>query len=204
MMMAMTLRALRFLDGRRQDVRFWLVQARNALLQRADRNSLHPARAHIHAPHNLGAWAADAVTAFAGSWLFVAIHVVWFTVWMVLRLDINLLTLIVSLEAIYLATFVLMSQNRSAARDRTRDDTEAREVDELTDINRRQLVILQQQDVILAAIQSAASGQPSGQPVVVKPQPASQEPQASQMPPHAPAQAQHGPLTRRQQAIKKP
>lgn len=61
----------------------------------------------------IGQRAADAVAGFAGSWLFVGVHVVWFALWLALRLDINLLTLVVSLEAIFLATFVLMSQNRA-------------------------------------------------------------------------------------------
>jgi uncharacterized membrane protein len=67
---------------------------------------------------------ADKITAFAGSMLFVYLHVVWFTIWIVLsvagvRFDpfpYGLLTLIVSLEAIFLSTFVMISQNRESAR----------------------------------------------------------------------------------------
>jgi uncharacterized membrane protein len=68
--------------------------------------------------------AADQITAFSGSMMFVYLHVLWFTAWIVLnetrwRFDpypFGLLTLIVSLEAIFLSTFVLFSQNREAAR----------------------------------------------------------------------------------------
>lgn len=63
---------------------------------------------------------ADLITTFAGSMLFVYLHTVLFTVWIISRgfgLDsfpFNLLTMSVSLEAIYLSTFVLISQNREA------------------------------------------------------------------------------------------
>ncbi len=59
---------------------------------------------------------ADAITAFAGSMKFVYIHAVAFAVWMlVLEQDPwPKLTLIVSLEAIFLSTFVMIGQNRQA------------------------------------------------------------------------------------------
>ena len=60
---------------------------------------------------------ADAITAFAGSMRFVYIHAVLFAVWM-LVVEKNpwpKLTLIVSLEAIFLSTFVMIGQNRAAA-----------------------------------------------------------------------------------------
>jgi CBS domain-containing protein/low affinity Fe/Cu permease len=62
---------------------------------------------------------ADAITAFAGSMPFVYVHVVWFTLWIALRVErfpFGLLTMIVSLEAIFLATFVMISQNRADTR----------------------------------------------------------------------------------------
>ena len=58
---------------------------------------------------------ADAITAFAGSMWFVYLHVVWFALWIGLQLEsypFGLLTMVVSLEAIFLSTFVLISQNR--------------------------------------------------------------------------------------------
>lgn len=59
---------------------------------------------------------ADAITAFAGSMKFVYIHAVAFAVWMlVLEQDPwPKLTLIVSLEAIFLSTFVMIGQNRQS------------------------------------------------------------------------------------------
>jgi uncharacterized membrane protein len=62
---------------------------------------------------------ADAITAFAGSMAFVYLHVLWFGCWFVFRIEhypYGLLTMIVSLEAIFLSTFVLISQNRADAR----------------------------------------------------------------------------------------
>jgi uncharacterized membrane protein len=58
---------------------------------------------------------ADAITRFAGSMWFVYLHVVWFAAWIVFRVEdypFGLLTMIVSLEAIFLSTFVMISQNR--------------------------------------------------------------------------------------------
>jgi uncharacterized membrane protein len=60
---------------------------------------------------------ADAITTFAGSMRFVYVHVVLFAVWMVF-IEKNpwpMLTLVVSLEAIFLSTFVMIGQNRQAA-----------------------------------------------------------------------------------------
>ncbi|MDX6572393.1 MAG: hypothetical protein QOC86_1549 [Gaiellales bacterium] len=62
---------------------------------------------------------ADAITAFAGSMVFVYVHVVWFAVWIGFRVEkypFGLLTMIVSLEAIFLSTFVMISQNRADAK----------------------------------------------------------------------------------------
>ena len=71
---------------------------------------------------------ADAVTGFAGSLNFVYLHTVWFGIWIALNVGLvgaglkfdkfpfGLLTMIVSLEAIFLSTFVMVSQNRQAAR----------------------------------------------------------------------------------------
>ena len=60
---------------------------------------------------------ADAITAFAGSMPFVYVHVVVFAVWMLLveKSPWPTLTLVVSLEAIFLSTFVMIGQNRAAA-----------------------------------------------------------------------------------------
>ena len=62
---------------------------------------------------------ADGITAFAGSMAFVYVHIVWFALWVSIPLEkypFGLLTMIVSLEAIFLSTFVMISQNRADAR----------------------------------------------------------------------------------------
>ena len=59
---------------------------------------------------------ADRITGFAGSMSFVYIHIVWFAAWIALGAEpfpYGLLTMIVSLEAIFLSTFVMISQNRA-------------------------------------------------------------------------------------------
>ena len=60
---------------------------------------------------------ADWITAFAGSMNFVYLHVVLFAVWILFieHRPWPTLTLIVSLEAIFLSTFVMIGQNRQAA-----------------------------------------------------------------------------------------
>jgi uncharacterized membrane protein len=60
--------------------------------------------------------AADQITRFAGSMQFVYLHIIWFGAWIGLRVErypFGLLTMIVSLEAIFLSTFVMISQNRA-------------------------------------------------------------------------------------------
>jgi len=62
---------------------------------------------------------ADRITAFSGSMLFVYVHIIWFSCWIgfgVEKYPYGLLTMIVSLEAIFLSTFVLISQNRADAK----------------------------------------------------------------------------------------
>jgi len=62
---------------------------------------------------------ADRITAFSGSMSFVYIHVLWFAAWIIFKVEhypYGLLTMIVSLEAIFLSTFVLISQNRADAK----------------------------------------------------------------------------------------
>jgi uncharacterized membrane protein len=67
---------------------------------------------------------ADRITSFAGSMNFVWLHAVLFGVWMVLleRSPWPTLTLVVSLEAIFLSTFVMIGQNRQSAFQQARAD----------------------------------------------------------------------------------
>jgi uncharacterized membrane protein len=78
--------------------------------------------------------AADKITSFAGSMEFVYAHMGWFVVWIAINLGalgsslafdkfpFGLLTMIVSLEAIFLSTFVMISQNRQAQRSDIRSE----------------------------------------------------------------------------------
>jgi uncharacterized membrane protein len=78
---------------------------------------------------------ADWISWFSGSMTFLALNVLWFVVWIavnvwplgVVQFDpfpFGLLTMIVSLESIFLTCFVLISQNRQAEKDRVRADIE--------------------------------------------------------------------------------
>ena len=85
---------------------------------------------------------ADVITGFAGSMPFVYLHAVAFACWM-LFVESDpwpKLTLIVSLEAIFLSTFVMIGQNRQAEFQQEKADhdfaTEARELRANTDLTR--------------------------------------------------------------------
>lgn len=81
---------------------------------------------------------ADWLAWFSGSMLFLFLHALWFGVWIALNVGLinvprlsgfdpfpfGLLTMIVSLEAIFLSTFVLISQNRQVEKDKVRGDIE--------------------------------------------------------------------------------
>jgi CBS domain-containing protein len=79
---------------------------------------LHPAlhKYEEERRRSLQAQIADRITRFAGSMPFVYVHAVWFALWIALAVEPfphGLLTMIVSLEAIFLSTFVMISQNRA-------------------------------------------------------------------------------------------
>ncbi|HLD05540.1 MAG TPA: DUF1003 domain-containing protein [Candidatus Nanoarchaeia archaeon] len=73
----------------------------------------------------ISARVADIVTGFVGSWPFFWINLVWFVLWIVYSIEpfpYGLLTMIVSLEAIFLSTLVMISQNRQGEKDRQRSE----------------------------------------------------------------------------------
>src|SRR4051812_10209088 len=80
---------------------------------------------------------ADAITAFAGSMPFVYVHIVLFAVWMLFieKSPWPTLTLIVSLEAIFLSTFVMIGQNRQASFQQQKADNDYSSVDKLLERN---------------------------------------------------------------------
>jgi uncharacterized membrane protein len=76
---------------------------------------------------------ADVITSFSGRMIFVYVHIVWFGIWILLNtgkfgvrifdpFPYGLLTMVVSLEAIFLSTFVLISQNRLSDESERRAD----------------------------------------------------------------------------------
>lgn len=78
---------------------------------------------------------ADGIAWFSGSMPFLMINGGWFVIWIIINTvplgipafdpyPFGLLTMIVSLEAIFLSCFVLISQNRQAEKDRVRSDIE--------------------------------------------------------------------------------
>ncbi|MCA1582125.1 MAG: DUF1003 domain-containing protein [Acidobacteria bacterium] len=96
-----------------------------ALADVIERNIRTVARQHLEARQNRGVSEriADAITTFSGRMPFVYLHVAWFALWILANtghlgvpafdpFPYGLLTMIVSLEAIFLSTFVLISQNR--------------------------------------------------------------------------------------------
>jgi uncharacterized membrane protein len=74
---------------------------------------------------------SDALTDFSGTMLFVYLHILWFIVWFLINTGVihlprfdpypyGLLTLIVSLESIFLSAFLLISQNRMSKENENR------------------------------------------------------------------------------------
>ena len=100
-----------------------LLQRNEAFLKRLNRVPIEPNPALMKQAEERAASVqnriADAITDFAGSMWFVYIHIVWFGLWIGLgaeKYPYGLLTMIVSLEAIFLSTFVMISQNRADAK----------------------------------------------------------------------------------------
>jgi uncharacterized membrane protein len=94
-------------------------------------NLLHP----IQEKRGIGQVIADAITEFSGSMLFLFINAWFFAVWIGLNIlplglkpfdpyPFGFLTMVVSLEAIFLSCFVLISQNREAQKDRSRNEND--------------------------------------------------------------------------------
>jgi uncharacterized membrane protein len=110
---------------------------------------------------------ADRVTEFAGSMAFVYIHVLWFAVWIGFRVEkypFGLLTMIVSLEAIFLSTFVMISQNRADAKRQVLADhqwdivqTEEKQNEDLLTISNQILELTR----AIHSLTAKASGSPS-------------------------------------------
>jgi uncharacterized membrane protein len=90
---------------------------------------------------------SDKITAFSGSMAFVYIHVIWFGCWIgfgVEKYPFGLLTMIVSLEAIFLSTFVMISQNRADAKRQVIADQQWKTVQEEDHQNKELLELSKQ------------------------------------------------------------
>ncbi len=102
----------------------------NRLRQMATRN----ANEEVQIKQTVVQRVTDAIADFSGSLAFLALHALWFLVWIGLNtipglpafdpFPFGLLTMCVSLEAIFLSVIVLLSQNRQSAKDRIRADVD--------------------------------------------------------------------------------
>ena len=102
----------------------------NRLRQMATRNANEETEAKVTVLERI----TDAIAAFSGSLAFLALHAIWFAVWIGMNTipglpafdpyPFGLLTMCVSLEAIFLSVIVLLSQNRQSAKDRIRADVD--------------------------------------------------------------------------------
>jgi len=126
--------------------------------------SQHPALARHFEERSRSAQnrVADAITLFAGSMLFVYLHIVWFGAWIGLgveRYPFGLLTMIVSLEAIFLSTFVMISQNRADERRQVLADNQWKFV-EFEEAQNEQLIELSRQILELTKAIHQVTGAP--------------------------------------------
>ena len=109
---------------------------------------------------------ADAITRFAGSMMFVYLHIIWFAVWIIFRIEnypYGLLTMIVSLEAIFLSTFVMISQNRADAKRQVLADSQRQTVKEEDNQNEELLKLSNQILKLTRAIHEYTSPAPATQ-----------------------------------------
>jgi len=110
---------------------------------------------------------AERITQFAGSMAFVYLHILWFGLWIGLgaeKYPYGLLTMIVSLEAIFLSTFVMISQNRADAKRQVIADQQWQTVKE-EDTQNQQLLDLSNQILDLTkAIHSYTSPRSASSP----------------------------------------
>ena len=128
------------------------IQANPALVEHAERRA-----------ESVQNRIADQITAFAGSMRFVYLHILWFGLWIGLGAEsypYGLLTMIVSLEAIFLSTFVMISQNRADAKRQVVANLEWRTVRE-EDKQNRELLELSNQILELTKAIHAHTGKRS-------------------------------------------
>jgi uncharacterized membrane protein len=105
----------------------------------ANARSHHPVVDRVNAERHadIQLRVADRITAFAGSMPFVYLHALGFGIWMLVfeKSPWPTLTLVVSLEAIFLSTFVMIAQNRQAAFQQAKADHDFVEEDQELKLN---------------------------------------------------------------------
>jgi uncharacterized membrane protein len=129
---------LHLLFSKKPDAALHMLAAMGAMTRKADallrsrvsRNANEEIAEHLTLIEKVSDWIAW----FSGSMYFLALNVLWFGGWIAFNtlpglhhfdpFPFGLLTMIVSLEAIFLSIFVLISQNRTAQKDRVRSDIE--------------------------------------------------------------------------------
>ena len=114
---------------------------------------------------------ADRITTFAGSMRFVYLSAIWFGCWIgfgVEKYPYALLTMIVSLEAIFLSTFVMISQNRTDAKRQIVADQQWKTVqvedtqnEQLLDLSHQILELTRQVHAVTVAMHATAGTPPA-------------------------------------------
>lgn len=116
---------------------------------------------------------ADGITTFAGSMAFVYIHVIWFAAWIGFGVEgypYGLLTMIVSLEAIFLSTFVMISQNRADAKHQVIADMQWKTVQEEDTQNQELLELSRQILDLTRQVHAFATARPEGATTSAQPE----------------------------------
>ena len=115
---------------------------------------------------------ADIITRFAGSMPFAYIHAVFFAVWIASGIEsfpYGLLTMIVSLEAIFLSTFVMISQNRADEKRQALADheweivqLEKKQNEDLLDLSQQLLFLTKEVHTMTSRVQELVQGPGGG------------------------------------------
>lgn len=142
----------------------------------------HPRRAVIHQQATVGARLADRTASVIGSWRFLIIQSGLLALWLLYNslaftqhfdsFPYILCNLALSFQAAFTGPVLLIAANRSAQRDRQRDDVEATEVDDLVRLLQQNTALTEQVAQLTREVHSAISGQPLMKwPAMPTPQP---------------------------------
>ena len=139
-------------------------------------NAVHPALLDhaVQRSKSLQNRVADRITTFAGSMMFIYVSIVWFALWIILKVEkfpYGLLTMIVSLEAIFLSTFVMISQNRADEKRQVLADnqwkivqTEESQNEQLIELSKKILDLTTAIHAMTSAIAPTTAAGPSAAP----------------------------------------